>query len=753
MSDIHDTTGNHNWNDPAAWQGGVVPVSTDDAFIDAGSSIVTVTDSESINNVTIGSTDELASNNDSGTINVYGTSIDNAGTLSLGSASGWGALAIQSSSVTLDGGGKVVLADHSQNLISGASASDKLTNVNNTVTGAGTLFLSLDNQAGGTIDATGTNYSLVIYGGAADSNEGLIEATGTGGVQIFSDQALTNTGTIEALANSFVNILDIQTAVINTTGTIEAVGAGAFVHLGGGLTIDGGTLAAVSGGTITVGGSNTVDGAAINIDASSTLQMVNAITSTNGSTSLIIDSNGTTFSGGGKVVLSDAFYVYNNISGQSASDQLTNVDNTITGAGTVSVALDNQLLGTINANGANRLAIGINALTNFSNEGLIETTGTGGLFMPNAAVTNTGTIEALTNSTLTIYYSTITNTGGTIQAVGTNAFVDLLPATINNGTLATSGGGTIQTTDSNSTIDTATINNASKLVVNDNTHLTLGSTVNNTGTVSIASAGNGTFLIIDANGATLQGKGTVTLTDRSNNVIEGSAAADVLTNVDNTISGAGQFGNGQLTLVNQSAGIINGSGKLNSLILDTGSGSFGNAGTIEATGAGGLNIVNSTGTNSGTIESLTKSSLTIQNSTINNSKSTVTATGKSAFVALSSATINDGTLATSTSGTIKTTGGNSTIDKATINNASNFVVSDNTDLTLGSTVNNTATFSIASAGNGTFLIVDGNGVAFAAGGTVALTDRSSNIIEGSASADVLTNVDNTIMGAGQLGNG
>jgi ribonuclease PH len=368
-------------------------------------------------------------------------------------------------------------------------------------------------------------------------------------------------------------------------------------------------------------------------------------------------------------------------------------------------------------------------------------------------VTNTGTIEALTNSTLTIYYSTITNTGGTIQAVGTNAFVDLLPATINNGTLATSGGGTIQTTDSNSTIDTATINNASKLVVNDNTHLTLGSTVNNTGTVSIASAGNGTFLIIDANGATLQGKGTVTLTDRSNNVIEGSAAADVLTNVDNTISGAGQFGNGQLTLVNQSAGIINGSGKLNSLILDTGSGSFGNAGTIEATGAGGLNIVNSTGTNSGTIESLTKSSLTIQNSTINNSKGTVTATGKSAFVALSSATINDGTLATSTSGTIKTTGGNSTIDKATINNASNFVVSDNTDLTLGSTVNNTATFSIASAGNGTFLIVDGNGVAFAAGGTVALTDRSSNIIEGSASADVLTNVDNTIMGAGQLGNG
>jgi hypothetical protein len=170
--------------------------------------------------------------------------------------------------------------------------------------------------------------------------------------------------------------------------------------------------------------------------------------------------------------------------------------------------------------------------------------------------------------------------------VGSKAFVDLSSATINNGTLATSGGGTIKTTGGNSTVDKATINNASTLLVSDTTHLTLGSTVNNTGTLSVASAGSATDLIIDANGATLQGKGKVTLTDNANNLIFGAIAADTLT-TNNTISGAGQLGDGQLTLVNQSGGTINATGKNNALVLNTGSGTFNNAGTIESTGAKG----------------------------------------------------------------------------------------------------------------------------------------------------------------------
>jgi len=239
----------------------------------------------------------------------------------------------------------------------------------------------------------------------------------------------------------------------------------------------------------------------------------------------------------------------------------------------------------------------------------------------------------------------------------------------------------------------------------------------------------------------------------------GAVATDVLTNVNDTISGGGQLGNGQLTLVNQASGKINATGKNNALTLDTGaSGSFSNAGLIESTGVAGLVITSSTGTNTGTIDGLTKSTLTITNSTIINAKGTIAASGASAVVALgdgntiNGATINGGTLATSNGGTIRITfNSNSTVDKATINNASTFTVADNSTLNLGSTVYNTGTFSVASAGNNAVLAIDSNGSAFTGGGTVALTDRTNNSILGAVASDQLTNDDNTIMGAGNLG--
>jgi hypothetical protein len=506
------------------------------------------------------------------------------------------------------------------------------------------------------------------------------------------------------------------------------------------------TLAISSGASLIVDGTTISNAGTIQLNSSVAV------------TQLVINSAGITLTGGGAVTLTDN--IDNFIYGAAASDTLTNVDNTISGAGQLGynqLTLLNEAGGTINGSGTKLLAVWTGSSGSFSNAGLVEATGTGGVMIFSSPTSNTGTIEALTNSTLTISSSTITNTGGTIEAVGSNAFVNLMSATITGGTLATLGGGTIQTTFSgNETIDNATINNASNLVISDATHLTLGSTVNNTGTLSIASGGDSATLVIDANGATLTGKGTVALTDQSNNYIYGAAAADVLTNVDNTISGAGQIGNGQLTLINQSAGIIDGSAANNPLTIDTGtSGLFNNAGTVEATGAGGLNILNSTGTNTGTIEGLTNSTLTITNSTITNAKGNVAAAGKGAVVVLSSgAIINGGRLTTSKGGTIRTASGTtSTVDKATINNASNFQVADNSVLNLGSTVNNTSTFSIGSAGNNTELEIDSNGAAFTGGGTVAMTDHTNNFVFGASCSDVLTNVDNTITGAGQLGDG
>jgi hypothetical protein len=61
----------------------------------------------------------------------------------------------------------------------------------------------------------------------------------------------------------------------------------------------------------------------------------------------------------------------------------------------------------------------------------------------------------------------------------------------------------------------------------------------------------------------------------------------MLTNVDNTISGAGRLGKGQMTLVNTATIIATGS---SALVIDTGANAVINSGTLEAIGSGGLEI-------------------------------------------------------------------------------------------------------------------------------------------------------------------
>jgi hypothetical protein len=80
-----------------------------------------------------------------------------------------------------------------------------------------------------------------------------------------------------------------------------------------------------------------------------------------------------------------------------------------------------------------------------------------------------------------------------------------------------------------------------------------GSSINNAGTITLGSTGNFTELVLQGN-VTLSGGGAVTMTNNANNFIFGATGADTLTNQE-TISGAGHIGNGQMTLVN--SGTIN----------------------------------------------------------------------------------------------------------------------------------------------------------------------------------------------------
>src|SRR5437879_11757173 len=104
-------------------------------------------------------------------------------------------------------------------------------------------------------------------------------------------------------------------------------------------------------------------------------------------------------------------------------------------------------------------------------------------------------------------------------------------------------------------------------------------------------------------------------------------------NADNTISGAGQLGNGELSLTN--AGTINATGTY-ALTIDTGSNWVFNSGVLEASGSGGLTVASSIG-NSGVLWA-NGATLTVQGQVSGNGTATIDGTATLDLEA--SATVN-----------------------------------------------------------------------------------------------------------------
>ena len=129
--------------------------------------------------------------------------------------------------------------------------------------------------------------------------------------------------------------------------------------------------------------------------------------------------------------------------------------------------------------------------------------------------------------------------------------------------------------------------NAGTMTIDDGALLPVSGMLTNAGTIALNSAGIETSLEIIQHGLVLEGHGLVVLSDDAQNLIYGSTGDVTLTNVDNTISGAGQVGAGQMTLVNGGTIVATGS---NALVIDTGDNAISNSGTLAATGSGGLEI-------------------------------------------------------------------------------------------------------------------------------------------------------------------
>ena len=97
-------------------------------------------------------------------------------------------------------------------------------------------------------------------------------------------------------------------------------------------------------------------------------------------------------------------------------------------------------------------------------------------------------------------------------------------------------------TASNFVFDQTPVNNPATMIIGDGAMLPMSGIVNNTGTIALNSTGNETHLELIEHGITLQGGGHVTLSDSDENLNLRYHPSVTLTNVDNTMSGAGQLG-------------------------------------------------------------------------------------------------------------------------------------------------------------------------------------------------------------------
>jgi hypothetical protein len=629
------------------------------------------------------------------TLGVQGSIVNN-GTLSLNSinnSTSLDVLGAAGSSATLSGTGTLTMSNNVNNLIYGATGTNIFTN-EETIQGAGNIG---DNQM-------------------AFVNKGTVNANQTNALTIQTSSGTTNTGTLEATATGTL-VLDANT-IANTGGKIEALGAtgsgnGAVVNLQNGVVITGGTLTSNAFGAFnevnsaTLSGLTIVGGSTVNVENNTALTLQGTIVnsgkinlnSINNSTDLIMNGN-VVLNGTGTVNMSNNGN--NFIYGAAGTDVLTVASTqTIQGSGNVG---DNQMTlvnnGTIDGNQSTTLYI-----------------------QASGGTTNTGTLEATNGGGLSLYGSTVTNTGAGKIVAGTGSTVYL------NGNVNVVGGsltgtGTYVENGQGGYATLTGLTNASTVQITNDTELNLSGTIVNNGSIQVNSSNNNTDLIIQGNVA-LNGTGTVTLSNNGNNEVYGAAGADILTVASTqTIQGAGNLGSNQMTLVNN--GTID--GNVSNALYIQASGGTTNTNTLEATAGGTLTLYGNTVTNPGAGKIIAGSGSTV------NLEANVTVVG--------------GSLTGTGTFVENGVGGYATLSGLT--NASTVQVNNDTVLYLVGTIVNNGQIQENSINNNTDIILSTGNVTLSGSGTLVMSNNTNNFIYGASGNYVLTNA-STIEGSGNIG--
>ncbi len=413
-----------------------------------------------------------------------------------------------------------------------------------------------------------------------------------------------------------------------------------------------------------------------------------------------------TLTGGGTISLTNAnAWLREDIGGSS----LTNVNNKIVGAGQLGnngLTFTNQPAGLVNAN-INGAALLVNA-SGLVNQNLIEATN-GGILQVDVPVINAN---------------------ANITAAGTGSQVQFQNgARIEGGTLNELSGATFfGSTQSTVILDGSTqgpLTNAAAFIVNNNLDTQILGTFNNTGSITVNAAANGTALSV-VGAVTLTGGGTVTLTN-GNAWLREDIGGSSLTNVNNKIVGAGQVGNNGLTFINQPAGLVNANSS--SALLFNAAGAV-NQGLIEATSGGTLQVADTLNNTGGSIAAASGSSVQFQSGAVIQGGTLSSDPAATFFGSTQSTVILDG------------------ITHGVLTNAANFTVSNNLDMQLTGTLNNTGSITIGAAANATALSIV-NAVTLTGNGTISMSNGNA-LFRQDVGSSSLTNSGNTIEGPGQF---
>ena len=570
----------------------------------------------------------------------------------------------------------------------------------------------------GTIEQIGTG-ALEIDASVQNKSGGIIEADG-GTLSITGGASSHNAGTIEAIDGG---TLAINTTTIgNTSGTISASGANSAVDLTD-VTINGGTLASSDGGVIdALTGTSTFDGVTI---AGGFIKAESGATVDLEDTTTI--SGTVTLEGGGTFVLDAPPKVASIVAGATGGTLDIAAGATLTGSGDIGndgatpLTLNNA--GTIDADG-HCAAIDIDT---------------------GSTVTNLGILEATRGGILEID-DDVCNIGGTIAAYGCVSVVELEGVTIKGGMFLTDDStagdrGVIEVANT----DAATVfdgGSGHAVSVGGFVHVVGGASLELLGTIDLAAQSHNGTIDLDVIhvadspdiGADLVISGTVTLTGAGAVVMEGDAAqitaaapGATLHNAA-TIVGAGSIGvgDGDLTLVNESCGVINANNaSADNLTIDTGCNTVVNHGILEATGGATL----------------------VLNSDVDNSCGTIQAVGCDSTVNIHEITVSHGTLETSCDGRIQIVGG-ATLDGVHVTDNGALDIGD--DLASGTTLMLDDGTGISGCGAmtinvGNTLDVTGGTSTINLGGTI--TNNGTIEASGGGTLDIQSHVDN---GSGAL---